>query len=152
MAGSPNFPKLRVGGDASRTQDNISQQVQPIASAVAATPLLSGTLPSWIRLSLLADFVNVGGVGVPLAGYHKDAMGYVHFQGLISSAAGQAAGTAVFTLPSGVRPVSFQWLTVKGNAATYQNLAVNPNGSVTIDVAVAAGAGLALGGSFLADG
>lgn len=150
MAGSPQFPKLRVGGDASRTQDNVSGQLQPVARAVAATPLLDGTAPEWVALSLLNGFANSGTTSA--AARYKDPFLRVHLKGFVVHAAGCAGGTVIAVLPLGERPASSYVTVVQGTATTYQALLISPNGNISVEVAVAAGGTVWLSGSFLADG
>lgn len=150
MAGSPQFPKLRVGGDVSRTQDNIAQQVDPIARVVAATPMLNGAAPAWVKFSLVNGYANSGTIAP--ASRYKDSFLRVHMQGFLVHAAGCAGGTVLTVLPRGERPTSFQLIVVQGTAVTYQAILINPNGNVTNEAGIAAGGTIWLGGSFLADG
>jgi hypothetical protein len=149
--GSPQFPKVRTGGDASRTQDNIAGQLSPVARAVASSPMLDGTLPTWQRLSLTPDFVNNTTANVAAVAWHKDSLGYVHLQGNADTAAGQAAGFVFVTLPAGARPRNNQYLPVAGNGTVIWVI-IRPTGTIELGSAVGAGSGLALSGSFLADG
>ena len=151
MAAPSRFLKLRAGEDAqsSRVQDSIDATLGPIADRLNQTPIMGAAAPAWISPSLLADFVNV--TGQAPAGYHKDALGYVHGKGRVSTAAGQAANVALFVLGSGYRPKEPQSFPVRGNGATFQSLTVAVNGSVSIDVLIAAGGTVDLAFTFLAE-
>lgn len=154
MAGSPDFPRLRSGGDASRTQDNVAGQLGPVAKAVAGTPMLSGTLPQWVTFSLAAGFSHTNSFSPTFApgSYHIDALRYVHIQGSLLCAAGCIAGTLVLVVPQGFRSKYQQRIPVKGNGATYQSLALDQSGNLSVEVAIAAGGFVDLYGSWLADG
>lgn len=149
--GSPAFPKLR-GADAqsSREQDNVSTQLQPIAVALAKTPIMGAPPPGWIAPSLLNGFVNLGGA-FAVAGLHRDALGYVHTKGMVTNAAGVGAGTTVFIFPSGYRPRETQRFPVEGTGATYQSIQVDGSGLAQVQVAVAAAGNLNVTLSFLAE-
>lgn len=149
MAGSPQFPRNRTGGDASRTQDSVAGQLGPVARAVSATPLLEGTLPLWVALALVPDFINSTTINEAAAASHKDALGYTHVQGRISSAAGQVAGFVFATLPEGQRPSRIQYIPVVGPALW---IVVQPTGTMALGTGVGAGGTVLLSGSFLADG
>ncbi len=59
---------------------------------------------SWQTPSLQNSWVNFGS-GFEDAQYYKDSFGIVHLKGLIKDGT-TAAGTAIFTLPSGYRPAA----------------------------------------------
>jgi hypothetical protein len=63
------------------------------------------TIPDggWIAPTLLNSWANYG-EGYNVAGYFKDAAGFVHLKGLIKSGT-TTARTNVFLLPSGYRPL-----------------------------------------------
>ena len=150
MAGSPNFPKLRGGEPApERTQDNIAQQLGPIARAVAGTPLM-GVAPSWIDLALEVAFANFGG-GLATAAYYKDSLFRVWAKGVLVTAAGVAAGATVALLPAGFRPAETQRKAVEGNGGTAQFISIAPTGICTVEVVVAAGGTVDFDFSFLAE-
>lgn len=150
MAGSPDFPKVRSGGDASRTQDNVAGQLTPVAKAVAGTPLLKGTLPAWVPISLSTGYANFGAQFGPAA-YHRDSFLYTHLTGLVTSAAGVGAFTQLGVLPMGYRPRCTIRLAVDGGA-TYQALDITAMGIISNTVAIAAAGVMFLDCSFLADG
>lgn len=149
--GSSAFLKLRgADAQASRAQDNIAGQLQPIATALAKTPIMGAPAPSWIAPSLVQGFANTGGA-LAVAGFHKDALGYFHGKGNITHAVGTAAGTTVLTLPIGYRPRETQSFPVFGTAATIQFLQVAPNGIVSNHVLIAAGGSFEFAISFLTE-
>lgn len=148
----PNFLKLRNAGDiqSNRVQDNVSATLGPVATALANTPIMGAPPPSWIRPALLSDFVNVGG-GFALTAYNRDALGYVHSKGVVSTAAGHAAGTAIYSLPMGYRPSETQRFPVRGNAGAVQSVVISPNGLVACGLVIAAAGTIDLVFSFLAE-
>lgn len=147
---SPSFPKLRGSDEqASRAQDNISQQLQPIAKALSATPIMGASAPSWIAPSLLNGFANTSGFAA--AGFHRDALGYFHGKGVLTNAAGVAAGSTIYVAPSGYRPRETQRFSVRGAAGTVQAVTVTPAGLVSNDLVLAAGDTIDLAFSFLTE-
>lgn len=153
MAAPSQFLQLRVDELSSRVQDNINATLRPLAEAIGATPIMGAPPPAWIAPSLVNGFANQG-LGFAVAGYHKDALGYVHAKGVIldSTAAGIAANTAAFTFGKGYRPAETLLIPAYGAAATVQFLSVSPAGVVTVLVALAASARLGFYFSFLAEG
>lgn len=151
MPGSPQFPKIRSPEQPqqSRVQDGVAGQLAPIASAVAATPMLSGTLPLWTPPDLQGDFTNFA--GFTATGYHKDSLCYVHGKGVVASAAGVAADARIYRLPQGMRPREKHAFAVP-NGAGATALGVDADGWVTTLRAIAAGAAFGLEFCFLADG
>lgn len=61
-------------------------------------------LREWVAPTLLNSWVNYGGV-YQNAGYYKDPMGMVHLRGLVKDGTA-TAGTTLFTLPAGFRPLA----------------------------------------------
>ena len=151
MAASSNFLKLRSGDDerGTRTQDNISGTLAPIATALNATPIMGAPAPPWIPPDLKADFVNYA-QGYAIAGYHRDALGYVWGKGKVTSATGQVAGTVMFTLDAGYRPDLILTFAVEGSGA-FQSIRIAPNGQVTTTLNVGAGGSVDLDFRFLAE-
>jgi hypothetical protein len=148
MAGSPGFPRLRGGSHPERTQDSIAQQLEPIGRALAATPIMGGARPAWIAPDLQAPWANFAGFAA--AGFHRDALGYVHGKGVVSNTSGVAVSTLVCTLPQGYRPRETYAIAVPAGGAAIA-LLINPDGTVLPNSAVAAGAALGLAFSFLAE-
>lgn len=58
--------------------------------------------PSWTAPTFAAGWTNYGG-GFNAAGYYKDKFGFVHLKGLVKRTSGSSV--AIFTLPSGFRPI-----------------------------------------------
>ena len=82
MAAS-NFPILRgLDAQQSRTQDNVSQVLTPVAKALQNTPIMGAPPPSWILPSLLNGYASFG-LGTAAPAFHRDALGYVHLKGLL---------------------------------------------------------------------
>ncbi len=151
MASSPSkFLQLRTEEHSSRVQDNINATLRPLAQAVGATPIMGAPPPAWISPNLLADFVNVGG-GSATAGYHRDALGYVHIKGLVSTAAGTAANTTIFTIAMGYRPKESLLLPVFGTAGAVQFVTITPAGAVQARLLIAAGGSIGLNVTYLAE-
>jgi len=147
------FPKLRGGevtAEQARALDNVDAVLRPMAQALSKTPIMGAPPPGWVRPALLADFVNLGG-GFATVGYAKDALGYVWLKGLLSTPAGQAAGTHVMTLDPGYRPSESVVFPCYGNAATAQFISIDPGGAVFSQVIIAAAGTIGFYVSFLAE-
>jgi hypothetical protein len=69
----------------------------------------------------------------------------------VSTTAGKAAGSTIFTLPDGYRPREPLRLSVRGTAGAVQALVVAANGVVSNDVVIAAGGTIDLNVSFLVE-
>lgn len=61
-------------------------------------------LREWVAPTLLNSWVNYGGV-YQTPGYYKDPLGMVHLRGLVKDGT-TTAGTTLFTLPVGFRPLA----------------------------------------------
>ena len=148
---SSAFPKLRgPDGQASRVQDNVAKQLQPISSALAATPIMGAAPSAWVGLAPMADFANIAGFA-PLS-YRLDCLKQLWLIGSVITAAGVLASTQVCALPIGFRPRYLMRFVVRGDAATFQSVTISPTGAVVAELAIGAGGSLDLGGiSFLAE-
>jgi|GEM_PF-3320555 len=113
----------------------------------------SGTTPTWVAPSTLAPawnaptlgggFANLG-AGFQPAGYYQDITGRVYGRGIvIQTAGGCAAGTTVYTLPVGYRPVGDEAFAVIYQGG-FAKIDVTPSGTVVINTAIGAGQFLAL--------
>jgi|ERR1700755_929071 len=133
---SSRFSLLRQEGDplASRLQDNINTVLQPLAKNLNATPIMGAPPPPWIKPDLQGDLANAGG-GFATAGYHKDALGYVHVKAVLQTAAGLASGATLFVLLMGFRPSEI--LRVPDASGVAQSYDVNPDGRITASSAIA---------------
>ncbi len=108
----------------SRVQDNISATLNPVASALQATPIMGAPPPPWVRPDILNGFSQTASPQ-PVCAFHLDALDYVHVKLALTHAAGTAAGTSAFILPLGFRPL--ETLTFMGTDAT------GVSTSVTVD-------------------
>lgn len=155
MAIATAFPMLQnKDPEFTRWAQAANAAFQPVASALANTPIMGAPPPSWVNLDFApgapgARFEQTASAVV--VAYHVDDLGYVHTKGRATHAAGCAAGTALLTLPMGARPHEAQAFPVRGNGATYQSLAVSPAGVVTVEVAIPAGGTVDFTISFLAE-
>lgn len=151
MAAPNTFPVVREQGNthSSRVQDNINATLEPLSRALNATPIMGGSTPVWVKPNLTADFVVITGQAQP--GYHRDALSYAHLKGTVSTAAGKAAGSTIFTLPDGYRPREPLRISVRGTAGAVQALVVAANGIVSNDVIIGAGGTIDLNVSFLVE-
>jgi hypothetical protein len=86
---------------------------------------------SWIAPTLLNSWVNFG-APYAVAGYRKDAEGWIWLRGLIKDGTVSAA-TSILTLPSGYRPADQLRLPIDSNGA-HGSLIVFASGSVTCAV------------------
>jgi hypothetical protein len=124
---------------ANRQTDAISRLVEPVAKAVMATPIMGAKPPVWISAELTGGFASFPAVVVPR--YHRDALGYVHVQASMITAAGCAAFTTFLMLPKGYRPNSTLIFVGEDSFAVSAFVAINvlPNGSMRCVPAIAAG-------------
>lgn len=138
---------------ANRQTDAIDRLVTPVCKAVMATPIMGAKPPAWIRPQLESGFVDQGvgfaGVDYAPARYHKDALGYVHVQGYVTTPGGVAALSPVFTLPPGYR--SRLGLAEVANSGGFAVIVLRETGQLIVAGALGAGAGLTLNFSFLAE-
>jgi hypothetical protein len=84
----------------------VTWQLTPYFTEIVGTKaVMMGS--KWIDIAsgigFLNGWVNVGGT-YPLAGYWKDAEGWVHLRGMVSSGTVGTSGSTMFTLPVGYRP------------------------------------------------
>lgn len=148
--GSPGFPRLRGPDElATRTQDGIAGQLQPVAKALAATPIMGAAAPPWQLPDLLNGFANAGGA-LAVAGYHRDALGYVHMKGELTHAAGCAAGTQILLLPLAYRPRETMRIAVPVTPGA-QWITITGAGVVSTGFLIAAGEQIGLAVTFLAE-
>jgi len=121
------FPIIR-GDDAqqSRTQDNISATLEPIAKALQNTPIMGAPPPPLVIPSLLNGFSAVSGYKL---GYRVSALRELRVTGRVSVAVLTAATTVIFNLPVGLRPSGYKNFAVFGAAAPTA-IAVGENGDV----------------------
>jgi hypothetical protein len=108
------------------------------------TPL--PTLATWIAPTLLNSWINFGGA-YNTVGYYKDDFGIVHIRGLIKSGVVNA-GTPLFTLPAGYRPIEQCSIATLSNTTTAVPcvIEISVTGSVQIGAFPAGDTWLALDG------
>lgn len=93
--------------------------------------LASSLVPAWTAVlggvGFLNNWVNYGSTSAP-AGYFKDPVsGRVWLRGAVKSG---NAGSSIFTLPVGLRPLYDTPLAVIGHNNTFISLIIYPNGNV----------------------
>lgn len=105
----------------------LSQQEMPDMLPIIPTQLTE----AFIAPTLLNSWVYWG---VPFSqpGYCKDAAGFVHLRGLLKSGV-VTAGTGIFVLPAGYRPVDTEIFSVSSNSA-FGEVRVDAAGNVQIQV------------------
>lgn len=134
MTGSPQFPKLR-GADpqGSRTQDSISQQLQPAAVALAATPIMGAPPPPWIYPGLLNTGVwQQRAAPEAKPAYHRDALGYVHARVAVNNVSGVLTAMTLWFLPIGYRPaVRLDFAVTSPETLQISFIQVEPDGTVS---------------------
>jgi hypothetical protein len=74
------------------------------------------------------SWVNYG-AGYQTAAFYKDLFGVVHFKGLVKSG---TVGAAIFTLPSGYRPIA-ETIFVANAAGAFGDLRVSAVGNVWLN-------------------
>jgi len=134
---------------ANRQTDAISRLVEPVAKTLMSTPIMGAKPPAWIRPPLESGFVDFGGTQSPTR-YHRDARGYVHVHGYVTSPAGAAGGAVIATLPQGYRP-DLEYGFVANCTAGFNVVGVPSNGRMYVVYAIAAGNSLVFSFSFLAE-
>lgn len=95
------------------------------------------TQETWIAPTLLNSWVNYGISSVlQVAGYMKDSMGFVHLRGAIKNGT-TTAGTTLFTLPAGYRPLGPEiFVTATGIVPeTFLALVIDDSGNVKLETA-----------------
>lgn len=133
-----------------RQTDAIARVVDELALQVQATPIGGAAPPAWVRPQLLNGFVDAG-APYNVASYHVDALGYVHLGGVVATAAGTPAWTAVFQLPVAARPLYQRLIPAIDPVGPLAVLAVSADGYVSAVSILGPGSGLVLDGlSFLA--
>ena len=84
----------------------------------------------WIAPTLQNSWVDYdGGTNYEVAGYMKDAQGFVHLRGMVKN--GSSGSATIFTLPAGYRPLLRHILTTSTYNSVYCRLNVNDVGEVT---------------------
>lgn len=152
MPGPSQFQKLRGEGQNPRVQDNIDATLEPIARALNSTPIMGSPPPPWIKPDLAAGWSNIGGQ-FATAGYHKDALGYVHVKGVLTNSSGgiMVAASTIWTMPMGYRPGATQRFSVPGAAVTAQEVTITAAGVIMNNAAVANGAAMDVVFTYLAE-
>lgn len=124
---SPNLLKIRGPDEKSRQTDNIDAVLRPVAQALVVTPIMGAPPPPWIQPSLAAGWAT-SLAPLALPAYHKDCLGYVHLQGVVTDTTGAPNAGLILTLPMGYRPKQLHL--IPGGAATYTVLLLSPDGTL----------------------
>lgn len=83
----------------------------------------------WTAPTLINSWANIGGAAAP-AGYLKDALGFVHFRGVVHSG---TSGTVAFVLPVGFRPgFQDQYPVLEGGPNGPAGLVIDASGNVSV--------------------
>lgn len=125
---SSSVLKLRGGAHDSRTTDNVSAVLNPLAEAVGNTPIMGADPPAWIRPDLAGGYSQTA-APQPITAFHKDALGYVHAKIGLTHAAGCAAGTTAFTFPLDYRPSETLTLSLSDGAGLFVAMTVAATGA-----------------------
>jgi hypothetical protein len=107
--------------------DNTSDANKPVSTAqqTALDTKANAAQPAFTTPTLLNSWVHYGApFNVP--GHFKDTLGIVHLRGLVKNG---GAGTTIFTLPAGSRPVGTELFAVIANGA-FGEARVDSSGSV----------------------
>lgn len=152
MASPNQFPKLRDSKKPleTRTQDNVSAALTPIATRLNATPIMGAPPPAWILFDILAGW-TAHAAGTALPAYHKDALGYVHVKGNWHNSSGGASSANMGQLPIGYRPSEENDFAVAISAGNAQSVIVTPDGFIRPDANVANNGHIHTSFSFLAE-
>jgi hypothetical protein len=126
------LPSLKTAPGAVRSSFEVLKDVYDIERALNSIGYtLIPSAETWTAPTLLNNWVNYGG-GFNNAGYYKDPFGVVHLRGLIKDGT-TTLGTALFTLPTGYRPVAQELFTVTSGSALGR-VDVLTTGNVVINV------------------
>jgi hypothetical protein len=82
---------------------------------------------AWTAPTLINSWANFGS-GYANAEYRKDALGWVHIHGLVTS----GASAIIFTLPSGYRPAVIERFATSVTGGASGTLAVDTSGNVQL--------------------
>lgn len=149
---STRFPKLRALSTPtlSRTQDNVAAALDPLARALANTPIMGASPPPWIRPTLLNGYAQAAAPR-PVTAFHKNALGYVHGKFALVTAAGCAANTRAFTLNAGFRPAETLLFVASDSTGLFWEIIIDGAGAFIVRTATVAGDVVAGAFSFLAE-
>lgn len=107
------------------------QRIEALERMVA-TPSIGA---AWLPLQLLGDLVNFG-LPEAEASFVKDALGFVHAKGNVTTPGGLAVGFVVGQFPPGYRPIDVQRFVVRAGGVAVNYLAVYPSGAVELEKAM----------------
>lgn len=139
----------RAQPHSSQVQARVNQVVEPVATAVNATPIGGAAPPAWIRPNFGTSWADLNSSGSAVLAFHKDALGYVHLKGVIANTSGAPNAGTICTLPLGCRPLELhEWPARAG--AGFSFFAIDQKGIVSPPGGVAAGDFLVLQAIFLA--
>ena len=71
------YIRLRVDEQASRTQDNIAGQLQPISDALSRTPIMGAPPPAWVKADLLNGYASAKGDCAKILAMKKSKIMYL---------------------------------------------------------------------------
>lgn len=148
---TPTLAIIRTeSAELSRVQDNVARSLNPVLSAVAATPIMGAKPPPW-QIAQLQNGFTAWGSGFAAPAYMLDALGFVHVRGLAKTVAGAISGTVVLVLPVGMRPsASLTWAANSGTGS-HVSMLLHVDGSMFIGTNLGAGDGVAVNFDFLAE-
>jgi hypothetical protein len=145
------FARLRADPLTSRVQDQLATTLNPVAQAVASTPIMGAAPPAWVRPDLVNGFADAAGPSTALTAFHRDALGYTWLRLNLSSAVGTAALTVACVLPVGYRPSETLVFPGVGAAGAFSPFLITPAGEVKNGLVLAAGGGIFAYQPFLAE-
>jgi len=148
MANQSAFTSLRQEPLQSRVQDNIAKVLTPISKNLNGTPIMGAPPPAWISPVLLNVWANFG-APYAVAGYHLDALRYVHIKGRVKNTSGAGSSAVIFTLPLGYRPMETHRISALGDGVTPNALVIKSDGTITPASAIGAGNSIDLEVTFL---
>jgi hypothetical protein len=133
--------KYRLWYSAGGTVFLLTQEAGGNVWAIDPTTGIYTLQTAWTAPTLLNSWVNFG-AGFAGAAYCRDHLGFVHIRGVIKSGT-QTAGTVLFALPTGFRPLADQMFTVS-DTGSFLELRVASGGNVTLGIAAPSNAYLSL--------
>lgn len=158
MSAPNQVNKLRGGdGQSTRVQDSVGQILNPLATALQATPIMGAAPPSWIRPNIIstsgyAQVPTGSSPFPPETAYHKDALGYVHGKGSLVTAAGAGPNVVAFNIDAGYRPSELLIFLGSDGGGNIWEVSISPNGDFEVMSTLGAGDVVVITFTYLAEG
>jgi hypothetical protein len=131
-AASPALPANSIWLDVTASGASAITSIRQVGTdsngKVIYPNMLTGLQPDWTVMALLNSWINYD-AAFNTARYMKDAMGFVHLQGMVKSG---VMGATVFVLPAGFRPSKVCYFAAVSNTGLGV-ISVDSNGIIKFD-------------------